>query len=114
MTTPLENFYANLDEPLQSCFLALRSIILAIDKGITPEWKYKIPFFYYKKKMFCYIWTDKKTKEPYIGVVKGLAIKHPKLELGNRKLIPILKLKANEDLPLETINEILNKAIQLY
>lgn len=112
--TPLENYYTSLKEPLQSCFLALRTIILGIDEAITPEWKYKMPFFYYKKKIFCYLWIDKKTKEPYIGVVKGLQVNHPKLELGNRKMIPILRLKASEDLPVNTIKTILTAAIKQY
>lgn len=112
--TPLENYYAKLQEPLQSTMLALRSIILNINPEITPEWKYKLPFFYYKKKPFCYLWKDKKTQEPYIGVIKGKLISHPDLVLGNRKQIPILPLKSNEDLPIEKIHYILEEAIKLY
>ncbi len=112
--TPLENFYADLENPLQGCFLALRRLILSIDGAITPEWEYGMPFFYYKKKMFCYLWIDKKTKEPYIGVVKGLQVNHPELELGNRKLIPVFRLKASEDLPVTTIQTILTEAIKQY
>ena len=34
---------------------------------------------YYQQKMFCYLWTDKKTHEPYIGIVEGNKIDHPLL-----------------------------------
>jgi len=111
--TELDNFYDTLEEPLQSTMLALRSIILAVDPDITPEWKYKLPFFYYDKKPLCYLWKDKKTQEPYIGVIKGKSINHPDLYLGNRKQIPILPLKTNVDLPIEIIHFILNESIRL-
>jgi hypothetical protein len=112
--TELDNFYSTLEEPLQSTLLALRSIILNIHPDITPEWKYKLPFFYYKKKPFCYLWKDRKTQEPYIGVIKGKFINHPDLVLNNRKQIPIMPLKSNKDLPLEKINFVLNEALKHY
>lgn len=114
MISELDQFYLNQEEPNQSCFLALKDVILQIDNNITPEWKYKLPFFYYKKKMFCYFWKDKKTKEPYIGIVKGNLIDHPSLEQGDRKRMKILRINPNEDLPVDLIRTILKEAISLY
>ena len=112
--TELDEFYSTLSEPLQSTFLALRNIILELDPEITAAWKYKLPFFHYKKKMFCYIWKDKKTGNPYIGIVRGKELNHHELFLGKRKKIPILPLDLYKDLPIEKIQTILHQALALY
>ncbi|MEZ4886430.1 MAG: DUF1801 domain-containing protein [Chitinophagales bacterium] len=114
MLKPIEEFYANLEEPTKSCFLALKSIILDLDVNITAAWKYRMPFFCYKQKMFCYLWTDKKTGEPYIGIVEGNRIEHRLLEQGNRSRMKILRVNPREDLEVELIEEILGQALELY
>jgi len=113
MIKDLDNFYLEKEEPLKSCMLALRDIIMSLDKNITTSWKYKLPFFCYKKKMFCYIWIDKKTKFPYIGIVEGQRIEHFALDQGNRKQIKALHINPNKDFP-DYIEEILNEALDLY
>lgn len=72
-----------------------------------------MPCFCYKKKMFTYLWTDKKTTEPYILLVEGKLLDHPDLEAGSRARMKVFRVNPNEDLPLETINEILNMALNL-
>jgi len=64
MSNPLDQFYAKHEEPLQSYFLALRSILLKLDLEIDERFKYELPFFYYKNKPFCYIWKKKNANEP--------------------------------------------------
>lgn len=56
----------------------------------------------------------KKTNEPYLLMVEGKFLDHPKLEEGNRSRMKILKVNPNEDLPIETIESILQKALDLY
>ena len=114
MLRDIDSFYLDKPEPLQGCLIALKEFILGLDKNIAPHWKYGMPFFYYKEKMFCYLWTDKKTKSPYIGVVKGSEIDHPLLEIGNRSRMKIMRINPNEDLPIEIIQSILTEAISLY
>jgi len=109
-----ENFYLNKEEPNKSCLLALRDIILNQDDNVTETTKYGMPCFCYKLKMFCYLWVDKKTNEPYILFVEGQHLEHPKLETGNRNRMKILRLNSNEDIPIKTINSLLNKALDLY
>lgn len=64
--------------------------------------------------MFCYLWTDKKTDEPYILFVEGKHLAHPELEVGKRSKMKILKINPNTDLPLPTIKLLLNNALNLY
>src|SRR5436190_19036186 len=110
----IDNYYLQHDEPVKSCLLALRSIILKQDKNIAVAWKYSMPFFCYKSKMFCYLWVHKKYKQPYIGFVEGNHLEHPNLIVEKRSRMKIMMFDANEDLPLETIETLLQQAIALY
>ena len=109
----IDNFYLQKEEPVKSCLQALREIILSSDKNITESWKYKMPFFCYKEKMFCYLWIHKKTNQPYLGIVDGNKINHPKLIIENRSRMKIMKLDAEKDLPIKTIHSILKMAIDI-
>lgn len=64
--------------------------------------------------MFCYLWTDKKTDEPYILMVEGKYLDHPELEQGDRSRMKILRVNPNKDLRIETIDNILKTAVDLY
>ncbi|MBK6546019.1 MAG: DUF1801 domain-containing protein [Saprospiraceae bacterium] len=114
MVEQLQNYYLNKEEPNKSCLQALRSIILDQDTNITETQKWGMPCFCYKNKMFCYLWTDKKTDEPYILMVEGKYLDHPKLEEGNRSRMKIFRVNPNKDLPIKTIESILQKALNLY
>ncbi len=94
--------------------MALRDLILKQDQQITAEWKYKLPFFYYGGKMFCYLWIHKKYLQPYIGIVNGNKIEHPDLIVEKRARMKILLVDPQKDLPMEKIRLILNKALALY
>jgi len=91
MLREIDNFYLLQNEPAKSCLHALRQYILAFDEKITEAWKYKMPLFCYKRKMFCYIWLDKKTRQPYRGIVQGTLIEHPLLIQGERTKMKILR-----------------------
>lgn len=108
------NYYLKKEEPNKSCLLALRNIILNQDINITETQKRGMPCFCYKKKMFCYLWTDKKTDEPYIIMVEGKYLDHPELEAGDRSRMKIFRVSPNKDLPIKTIESILQEALDLY
>jgi len=114
MLRDLDQYYLNKEEPTKSCLQALRDHILNLNSSITETWKYRMPFFCVNGKMFCYLWTDKKSGEPYIGFAEGRNIDHPMLELGDRKRMKILRINPTKDLPIETIDEIMNRALLLY
>lgn len=114
MISPLDDFYLQKSEPVKGCLLALKSVILALNKDITAEWKYKLPFFYYKGKPFCYLWLHKKFKLPYIGVVESKHIDHEILILEKRSRIKIMLIDPDQDLPIETIIEVLKLAMTRY
>lgn len=114
MIREIDNYYLNKTEPNKSCLLALRTLILKQDVHITETQKYGMPCFCYKKKMFCYLWTDKKTDEPYILMVEGKHLDHPELEEGSRSRMKIFRVNPKKDLRAKTIENILKKALDLY
>lgn len=110
----IDRFYLDKDEPNKSCLLALRNIILKQDENISETIKYGMPCFIYKKKMFCYLWVDKKTDEPYILFVEGKRMNHSELELGDRTRMKIFRINPNQDIPINTVELLLNQALYLY
>jgi hypothetical protein len=114
MLHDLNNFYLQKEEPVKGCLLALRQLILAQDKDISAAWKYGMPFFCYKGKMFCYLWVHKKLGQPYLGIVEGKHIHHPHLIQEKRARMKTMLFDAGKDLPVKTIKAILYDAINLY
>lgn len=110
----LDTFYDKQPEPLKSCLLALRQIILQQDENITAEWKYALPFFYYKGKMLCYTWYHKKHKQPYLSFAEGRYIEHPLLISEDRARFKIMLFDPNRDLPVKAIKAVLQQAIGLH
>ncbi len=110
----VDNFYFDKQEPNKSCLLAMRNIVLNYDKDITETRKYGMPCFCYKEKIFCYLWVDKKSDEPYFLMVAGKHLHHPQLETGNRSRMKIFRVDPNKDLPIATINLIMNQALKIY
>lgn len=113
MLNAIDSYFLNKDEPIKSCLLFLRDYILNFDKNITEAWKYGMPFYCYKGKMFCYLWVHKKTHNPYIGIVEGRKIEHPLLILEKRARMKIMELNAEQDIPVELVKEILGMALNI-
>lgn len=109
----IDTFYLQHPEPIKSCLVALRTIILSEDQNITSVWKYGMPFFCYKQKRFCYLWVHKKYLQPYIGIVEGKYFEMPELISEKRARMKIMLLDPNEDLPIKKIQQIIKQSISL-
>lgn len=106
---PNTTYFLKQEEPNKSCLLAMRTVILGFNKDITETKKYGMPCYCYQTKAICYLWTDKKTNEPYFLFVDGNKLNHPMLETGDRARMKILRVNPNEDLPIDVINEVLDE-----
>ena len=113
MLRPIDSYFSQHNEPIKSCLQFLREFILKQDKHITEEWKYGMPFYCYKGKMFCYLWTHKKYLQPYIGLVEGRLMDNPDLIIEKRSRMKILLIDPTMDLPVQKITAILNEALKL-
>ncbi len=114
MLRPIDQYFGQKEEPVRSCLQFLREHILKQDPDITEAWKYGMPFYCYKGKMFAYLWVHKKYHQPYLGIVEGQKINHPDLLQEQRARMKILLLDADKDLPLRKINSILKEVLALY
>ena len=114
MLRELDRFFLDQPEPNKSCFMALRQVILKLSPLLTEHWKYKLPFYYYMGKPFCYLWQDKKTTQPYIGIVKGKHLDNPLLVQGNRKKMKIFLINPEKDLPVLDIYSLFEEATTYY
>ena len=110
---PIDQWYLDHKEPNLSCLQAMRSWILAFDNRLTEAWKYRMPMFCLDGKMFCYLWTDKKTGQPYLGLVDGKLLEHPQLQQGDRARMKVLYINPKEDLPIDTLGEVLNLGMDI-
>lgn len=113
MLQKLDAFYLDQPEPNRSYMLGLRGFILNYSPDIMEHWKWKLPFFYYKNKPFCYIWKDAKTQQPYLGIVKANLIEHPLLIKGNRKKMKVLYFDVSKDIPIELLDKIFKMIFEL-
>lgn len=107
----LDDFFLNRVEPDRGCLLFLREYILSKSNEITEHWKYGLPFYYHKGKMFCYLWQHKKYKMPYIGFVDGDKLTHKSLLQEKRARMKILLIDPAKDIPLKTLNAIFKEAL---
>lgn len=114
MLTELESFFRLKPEPQQSCLYFLRSIITNFDPEIRETYKWKLPFYTLKGKMFCYLWIDKKNDQPYICFTKGNELDHPLLVQGERKKMKAFYVDPYEDIDVKTLTELLNLAREKY
>jgi len=114
MHPELSSFYLDKEEPIKSCLMALRELVMIFDPEIKETRKYGMPCYLYCNMPFCYIWIDKKSKNPYLLIVKGNQIDHPALEQGNRNRMKILSIDPNTDIDTEAIQEVLNLVKKLY
>jgi hypothetical protein len=113
MLKEADYFFDTREEPGRSCLQALRQLILQFDKDVAEVWRYSMPFYIFRGKRFCYLWADKKTGWPYLGIVDGKLIEHPALVAEKRSRMKIMLMDPEVDLPVETINMILQSAISV-
>jgi hypothetical protein len=114
MMRAIDDYFLQKAEPNKSCLLALRAYMLGFHTDITEEWKYSMPMYYLRGKMFCYLWVHKKYKQPYLGIVEGRRINHPKLLQEKRARMKIMLFDPEKDLPIKTISAILKEAMNFY
>ena len=114
MLRDIDAYFQQQEEPVKSCLLFLRGHILRFDPHIREAWKYRMPFYEYKGKMCCYLWTHKKNGQPYLGIVEGQKLQHPHLIQEKRARMKIMPFDPHQDIPLELLDSILRQMLMLY
>lgn len=111
---PIDLYFDRLTEPSGSCLQAMRQYLLRFEPGLEETWKYRMPVYTCKGKMFCYLWTRKKDGMPYLGIVKGRDLHFPWLLQEQRSKMKIMLLEPGADLPLDRLELLLKAAAALY
>lgn len=112
MPTALETYYLKQPEPMQSCILAMKGIILSISPYITHERKFQIPFFLYKGKKLAYLWVTKKRLQ--VGFIEDKCLQMPIPGVRLKDKYQSIQLNPDENIPIDIILENINRLIDLY
>ena len=114
MQSRCNEYFLSLPEPEQSCLLYMRQFLLESSPQITETWKFNTPFYYYKGHWFCYLIYQPKNKKIYLSFVQGYRLNHPKLVSEGRKQMKVYYVKADQDIALKELKQIMRSAMALY
>ncbi len=94
--------------------------LCAVVEQVVPEaellFKWKLPFYYYKKKPFCFLNTIKKGNAIDLCFMKGHLLKKHKDKLidENRKIVASLRYNDLKTINSKVLKEVLLEAISLH
>lgn len=105
--TALEHYYEKQEPEIRECLLALKSIVLSIDKDIIYKRKYQIPFFCYNEFNLGFLWVRKKK------IVIGF-IEDKKSFARTKDSVTTLEVNPLNDIPIDVIRKIFGQLITRY
>ena len=113
---PAAEYILKQPEPYRSILLHLQMVIEQTIPSLELKYKWKIPFYYYKGKPFCYFNASHKKQYVDVGLVKGKLIKvHTEYLVGEkRKKMVSLRYKSMEEVGNQVLIEVLEEAKSLY
>lgn len=110
--TALEYYYAKQDMATRECLLALKAIILSLDKSIVHTRKFQIPFFTYNNRSLGFLWVNrKKILVGFIEDKKLLSATEP----GHKKnKMSMIEINPAADIPVDVIKHNILDLIKKY
>ena len=113
---PAEEYILNQPEPYRSIIFNLQITIENQIPDLELLYKWKIPFYYYKGKPFCYINVSHKKKYVDLGIVKGFEINLHKEHLisEHRSSMKSLRYNSLEEIDNTILVEIIKELSKLY
>lgn len=114
---PAELYILNQPEKYRDILLHIISVVQNTLPEATLEYKWGIPYFYYKKKPFCYLNACHKNQFVDVGFAKGFQLKkhHQYLIADNgRNTIKSLRYYALERIDNNVLVEVIEEAMILY
>lgn len=111
---PAENYILKQQEPFKSILIELQILIENSTPALDMKFKWGIPFYYLKNQPFCYLNVSKNYVD--LGIVKGAEnqIYLNKLVSKNRKKMVSLRYYKLEDIDVEVLVSVIQKAAELY
>jgi len=113
---PAAEYILKQPEPYRSILLHLQMVIAHTIPDLELKYKWKIPFYYYQGKPFCYFNASHKKQYVDVGLVKGKLIKvHKEYLVGEkRKKMVSLRYRDIGEINNEVLVEVLRFAKALY
>ena len=113
---PAENYILKQPEPYRSMLLHLQVIVENTIPEVVLLYKYRIPFYYYKKRPLCFLNASHKNQFVDICFARGnqITIYQDQLVTEKRKKMASLRYKSLEEINDEVLIEILKNVLPLY
>lgn len=113
---PAATYILKQPEPYKSILLQLQIVIEHVFPEIELKYKYRIPFYYFKGKPFCYFNASHKKQYVDVGIVKGkqISIHIEHLVTEKRKIMASLRYKTVAEIDNEILIEVLKNAASFY
>jgi hypothetical protein len=114
---PTELYILNQPEKYRTILMHLISVIEKNVPEITLEYKWKIPYFYHKKKPLCYLNASHKHGFVDVGFAKGFQLKKNIEYLiadNGRTTIKSLRYNTLEEIDDNVLKSVLKEALTLY
>ena len=106
----------NQPEPYQSIMMHCMATIEACIPEIELRFSYKIPFYYYRGKPFCYLAPNHKDQFMDLGLTKGyqLTLHQDALNGDNRNTVKSIRYYQLETIDQAILVAVLEEAVSLY
>lgn len=114
---PVGLYILNQPEHFRLILLHIIVVVKNTLPEVTLEYKWKIPYFYYKKKPFCYVNADHKHQFVDVGFAKGFYLKnnlHYLIADNDRNTVKSLRYKSSEVIDNEVLISVIREASKLF
>lgn len=113
---PAAEYILKQPEPYRSILLHLQMVVEQSIPDLELKYKWKIPFYYYQGKPFCYFNASHKKQYVDVGLVKGKLIKvHTEYLVGEkRKKMVSLRYRDITEIDVVVLQEVLICTKGLY
>lgn len=114
---PADLYILNQPEQYRSMLLHIIAVVENTLPGVTLEYKWMVPYIYYKKKPFCYLNASHKHQFVDVGFAKGFHLKNNLNHLiadNGRNTVKSLRYKSLEEIDNEVLISVIREAASLY
>ena len=114
---PQDLYILNQPDEYRSILLHLVAVIENELPEVVLEYKWTVPYFYYKKKPFCYLNVNLKKQFVDVGFAKGFQLKKNQKDLiadNGRNTIKSLRYFSLAAMNNTILKEVLHEAKTLY
>ncbi|MFT3749436.1 MAG: DUF1801 domain-containing protein [Agriterribacter sp.] len=110
--TALDYYYDKQDTATKECLLALKAIILSIDKNIVHTRKYQIPFFTYHTFNLGFLWIHR--RKVLVGFVEDGKLLPPPVSGRKKDKVITIEIDPAKDIPVDVIKHNILDLVRQY